>query len=189
MHTSTTLSLGAVLLATITLSACNSSQDKHGGLAATGSKSAAQDANVASANQFKASVALHGTPVVSADGKSIVVTVDLGNDGSAILETKGINPINLGAHSIDAKGNVINNDLARAAMPSPIAPRNHALVSINLPLDKTIGYSAEILPVQENVSWFDKWGTKPLVVGPFNACSGGMQAKVCDANGNALLGQ
>jgi hypothetical protein len=186
----TILFMSTTMLAIITLSACSSPQDQHAEPTTTGSESVTQDMSTAVAtDQFEAQVALHGTPTVSADGKSIVITVDLSNDGSVILESKGINPINLGAHSIDANGNVISNDLARAALPSPIAPKNHALVSINLPVDKTVGYSAQILPVQENVGWFDKWGTKPLVVGPVNACSGSTQAKVCDVSGKALPSQ
>lgn len=190
MRITTILSLSIAVFASITLSACSSSQDQHVEPAATNPGSVSQGVNAAaSTNQLRAQVALHGAPVISADGKFIVVTVDLSNDGSALLETKGINPINLGAHLIDASGKVINNDLARAALPSPIASKNNSLVSINLPADKTLGYSAQILPVQENVGWFDKWGTKPLVVGPFNACGTKAQGEICDASGKALLSQ
>jgi len=184
------LLVSATMFATITLAACNSSQDQPAEPTTASSASAIQDTKkVDSTDQFKAQVALHGTPTVSADGKFIVVTVDLSNDGSATWVSTGLNPINLGAHSVDAKGGMVNNDLARAALPDPIAPNNHALVSINLPMDKIIGYSAQILPVQENVGWFDKWGTKPLTVGPFNTCSDNVQGKVCDANGETLPSQ
>jgi hypothetical protein len=184
------LLVSTTMFATITLAACNSSQDHPAEPTAASSASAPQDTKTAATtDQFKAQVALHGTPTVSADGKFIVVTVDLSNDGYATLASTGLNPVNLGAHSIDAKGNVVRNDLARGALPDPIAPNNHALVSINLPVDKTVGYSAHILPVQENVGWFDKWGTKPLTVGPFNACSDNVQDKVCDASGKALPSQ
>ncbi|NMW22894.1 hypothetical protein HFP05_00280 [Rhodanobacter denitrificans] len=187
MRTTKILSLSVTVFATIALSACNSSQDQHGEPATANSGSVAQGTDAAvSASQFSAQLALHGVPAVSTDGKFIVVTVDLSNNGSAVMETKGFNPINLGAHSIDADGKVISNDLARAALPSPIAPKNHALISISLPTDKTLGYSAQILPVRENVGWFDEWGTKPLVVGPFTACGTKAQGQICDASGKAL---
>ncbi|MFI5071362.1 MAG: hypothetical protein ACHP8A_10785 [Terriglobales bacterium] len=177
----------ATMFVALTLVACNSSPNQS---AVSSSMPTIHDAKAPlPSDQFKVRMVLQGSPVISVDGKFIVVTVDLSNDGSAILETKGINPINLGAHSINADGSLVNNDLARGALPAPIAPNSHAFVSINLPVDKTIGYSAQILPVQENVGWFDEWGTKPLVVGPFNVCSAVARNKICDASGKALLSQ
>lgn len=190
MRVTKTLFLSVTVFAIIALSACNSSQDQHVDHATASSGSVAQGADAAvSASQFSAQLALHGAPVVSTDGKFIVVTVDLSNNGSAVMETKGLNPINLGAHSIDVNGKVISNDLARAALPSPIAPKNHALISISLPADRTLGYRAQILPVRENVGWFDEWGTRPLVVGPFSACGTKARGEICDASGKALLSQ
>jgi len=80
--------------------------------------------------------------------------VTLANHGKTVLSSTGPNPVNLGAHSADANGTVIDNDLARAGIPD-IARDSQATVTIQLPADKALGKSAQILPIQENVAWFD----------------------------------
>jgi hypothetical protein len=70
---------------------------------------------------------------------------------------------------VDAHGAVVDNDLARAPIPDT-APNSQATVIVQLPIDKLMGKSAQILPVQENVAWFDTWGTKPLCRLPTNQC-------------------
>ncbi len=76
-------------------------------------------------------------------------------------------------------------DLARAALPD-IAPGTATTVTILLPLNGVLNESAQILPVQEGIAWFDSFGTKPLTVGPFNSCSDATSGKVCDATGKPL---
>lgn len=137
------------------------------------------------ADRVDVQMTLQGEPTLSADGQSIAVAVTLANHGKVALSPIGLNPVKLGAHSADASGNVVDNDLARTSLPD-IVPGSQATVTIQLPLSKTLGKSAQILPVQENVAWFDKWGTKPLVVGPFNSCASASIGKVCDAEGKPL---
>lgn len=168
----------------LALTACSAGQDS--------STPAANQAAAAStspsvvpltADQVNVQMTLQGAPVVSADAKSIAVTVDLANHGKTTLSSAG--GINLGAHSADVNGKVVDMDLARAPLPD-IAPNSQATVTIQLPTDKTLGNSALILPVQEGVDWFDTWGTKPLVVGPFSACANPAVGKVCNADGTPL---
>jgi hypothetical protein len=134
-------------------------------------------------------LALIGQPELMADGKNIVVAMNVTNDGTATFgsATEPDN-VNLGAHAIDAAGKIVVNDLARGRLPQ-IAPGATEEASILLPVGETLGRSVQLLPVQEHVGWFDVWGTKPLVVGPFQNCKDAMTGKVCDASGKALPSQ
>lgn len=173
----------------LALAACSSGQDQ-----AASTQPTATDASIAAtaapadaltAGQVNVQMTLQGAPTLSADGQSIDVAVTLANHGTVALSSTGPDPVNLGAHSADAAGRVIDNDLARASLPE-LASGGQATVTIQLPIDKTLGKSAQILPVQENVAWFDTWGTKPLVVGPFNTCANAADGKVCGADGKPL---
>ncbi len=115
------------------------------------------------------------------------MAVSVTNDGATPFGTQAtpIHNVNLGAHAVDATGKVVDNDLARGSMPE-VAPGATVKATILLPVNKVLGHSAELLPVAESVGWFDQWGTKPLVVGPFGACSGNATGKVCDASGKPL---
>lgn len=137
------------------------------------------------ADQVNIQLALQGEPALSTDGQNIAVSVSLKNNGTIALSSAGKVPVNLGAHSVDGSGQIINQDLARASLPD-IAPGTTANVTILLPIAGTVNHSAQILPVQEGVAWFDTWGTKPLTVGPFSSCSNAADGKVCDANGKPL---
>lgn len=181
--------LSALALAsTLTLTACSSGQDNTPpapSSKATASQAAAPISGTLTADQVSVQLTLQGTPTVSADGQWVNVTVNLANNGKTTLTSTGTHPVNLGAHSADANGKVINLDLARAPIPN-IAPGSQAAVTIQLPVSQMSGKYAQILPVQEGVAWFDTWGTKPLTVGPFANCSDNAAGKICDAAGNPL---
>lgn len=141
----------------------------------------------AAGGQYKAKLTLVGSPAVTANGKSILVTVNITNDGTAAFGSASMpHNVNLGAHVIDASGKKVVNDLARGHLPQT-APGATVQTSILLPVDQTLGNRAEILPVEEGVAWFDQWGTQPLVVGPFKACADASVGTVCDASGKPLL--
>jgi hypothetical protein len=180
---------GLAISMALMLAACSSGQDQAAPQqpAATGTAAAAPaaSANALTADQVNVQMTLQGAPTLSADGQSIDVTVTLANHGTVVLNSTGPNPVTLGAHSADANGTIVDNDLARASLPD-IATGGQATVTIQLPMNKTLGKSAQILPVQENVAWFDTWGTKPLVVGPFNNCASAATGKVCGADGKPL---
>lgn len=180
---------GLAISMALMLAACSSGQDQAApqqpAAASTATAAPAASANALTADQVNVQMTPQGAPTLSADGQSIDVTVTLANHGKVVLSSTGPNPVTLGAHSADANGMIIDNDLARANLPD-IASGGQATVTIQLPLDKTLGKSAQILPVQENVAWFDTWGTKPLVVGPFNNCASAATGKVCGADGKPL---
>ena len=180
--------LGTVaLVSALALAACNSDQggtNKQPNSSTTATASTGM-VKALTSDQVNVHLALQGEPALSADGQNIAVTVSLKNDGTTLLSSAGKLPVNLGAHSVDGSGQIINNDLARASLPD-IAPGTTANVTILLPIAGTINHSAQILPVQEGVAWFDTWGTKPVTVGPFSSCSNAADGKVCDANGKPL---
>ena len=172
------ITLGVLVFACVlALGACSSSQD--------GTDQQSSPAKALTADQVNVRLALKGEPALTTDGQNIAVTVSLKNDGSTTLSSAGKMPVNLGAHSVDGRGQMINQDLARASLPN-IAPGTSASVTILLPVAGTLNHSAQILPVQEGVAWFDKWGTKPVTVGPFKSCSNVADGKVCDADGKPL---
>ncbi|MBQ4854725.1 hypothetical protein IMW82_08580 [Rhodanobacter sp. B2A1Ga4] len=139
-----------------------------------------------SADQINVTLTLLGAPAVSADGQNIAVNVNLANAGKVTLSSQGsANVVHLGAHGVGPDGKVVITDLARASIPD-IAPGAQATVTILLPIAQVLNKSAQILPVQEGIAWFDAWGTKPLTVGPFSNCSDAAAGKVCDATGKPL---
>lgn len=181
-HTLIALAVGS----TLALTACSSGQDS----AVTSPPTAATSASVGisaplSPNQIGVQMALQGSPTLSADGTSITATVELTNNGKVMLTSEGAKPVNLGAHSADASGKIVNNDLVHAPIPD-IAVGSQATVTIQFPVSQVIGKTVQIVPVQEGVAWFDTLGVKALVVGPFSKCANPATAKVCNANGQPL---
>ena len=169
------------------LAGCGSSQSGNTPAGSAGAQSAGATAPAAQAGHYHAELALAGSPAVTADGKDVLVTVNVTNDGPVPFGTQATaaNNVNLGAHSIDTSGKVVDNDLARGSMPE-VAPGATVKATILLPVDKMLDHSAQLIPVEEGVAWFNQWGTKPLVVGPFKACSSTSIGNVCDASGKPL---
>lgn len=169
------------------LAACGSSQPSNSSASVTGPSTSSGSA--ASSGRYHAELVLDGQPKMTADGKNIVVAVNVTNDGAGTFgSTTEPRNVNLGAHAIDAAGKVVVNDLARGHLPQ-VAPGATEKTSILLPVGESLGRSVQLLPVQEGVGWFDIWGTKPLVVGPFKNCEGTAIGKVCDVSGAPLSGQ
>lgn len=177
----------SILLAAV-LTGCSSSQPAGGSesAGATGSPKTPATTTSPQAGSYKAKLALVGAPAVTANGKDILVTVQVTNEGkTAFGSVSEPHNVNLGAHAVDASNKKVVNDLARGNLPQ-IAPGATAQASILLPVSQTLGYRAEILPVEEGVAWFDQWGTQPLVVGPFKACANASMGTACDASGKPL---
>lgn len=185
MDRSRRLSFALILGCAFGLAACSSGQ--HGQAAPSSSGTRASVAVPATGQHYRASISLQGQPEVTADGKNIVVTVQVKNTGAGTFGSQTApHNVNLGAHSIDASGAVVNNDLARGHLPQ-VKPGATVTATIRMPTDQLIGNRAEILPVQEGVAWFDKWGTTPLIVGPFETCSGTAGTTVCGPSGKYAL--
>lgn len=190
MSRSHALQLVLVVACAAGLAACGSD---HSSQQATSSSSRAPITSDASTSltgpHYKANISLAGQPEVSADGKDIVVTVRVTNTGSGAFGSDDTpHPVNVGAHSIDAVGTVVDIDLSRGKLPQ-VAPGANTTATIEIPIASLLGKRAEILPVEEGVAWFDQWPTnptQPLVVGPFKACGNQVVGKVCDATGKPL---
>lgn len=167
------------------LAACGSGQQ--GQPAATSATAeASAPAAPAPGQHYQASISLVGQPELSADGKDILVTVHVTNTGSGTFGSMTEpNNVNLGTLNVDSADKVLSYGLPRGHLPQ-VAPGTTVTATIKMPIAQLVGNRAEILPVQENVGWFDKWGTQPLVVGPFEACSDPSRGKVCDGQGNPL---
>lgn len=176
------------ILSAFALAGCGSSQPGNTSAASTTAQPAKPSTPAGqAAGHYHAELSLAGSPAVTADGKDVLVTVNVINDGPAPFGTQAtpVRNVNLGAHAIDASGAAVDNDLARGSMPE-VAPGATVKATILLPVGKVLGHRAELLPVEEGVAWFDQWGTKSLVVGPFKACNGNAADKVCDASGKPL---
>ena len=175
------------LLTAFVLAGCGSGQQTNTSATSSDAGHAQASAPTAPTGNYHAQLALAGPPAVTADGKDVLVAVSVTNDGATAFGTQAtpVRNVNLGAHAVDATGKLVDNDLARGSMPE-VAPGATVKATILLPVDKLLGHSAELLPVEEGVGWFDKWGTKPLVIGPFEACSGNATGKVCDVTGKPL---
>lgn len=179
----------AVLLAGLGLAACTAGNQDNppAPTAAPGATNSPAGMNVPlTSSQVKISMQLQGSPQVGADGKSLIAAVQLDNQGSTVLVSKGTYPVTLGAHAADARGEIVVNDLARADIPVT-PPGGHAAINIALPLDQSLGHLIQILPVQEAVNWFDQFGVKPLVLGPFQQCAD--PGRICGPDGAALTVQ
>lgn len=175
------------ILTAFALAGCESGQSGSTSAASTNAQPAKPSTPAGQGGHYHAELSLAGSPAVTADGKDVLVTVNVTNDGPAPFGTQAtpVHNVNLGAHAIDASGAAVDNDLARGSMPE-VAPGATVKATILLPVGKMLGHRAELLPVEEGVAWFDQWGTKSLVVGPFNECNGNAADKVCDASGKPL---
>lgn len=179
-----TIAFACSVSAAFALAACGSSQPTSPSASATGPRTSSGPTT--SSGHYQAKLVLDGQPELTADGKNIVVNVNVTNDGPGTFgSTTEPNNVNLGAHAIDAAGKDVANDLARGHLPQ-VAPGATARTSIQLPVSQTLGHRAEILPVEEGIAWFDQWGTQPLVVGPFKPCTNAAMGAVCDAAGKPL---
>lgn len=182
------------IMSVFALAACGSGQQEGPSSAsgsaqtssAPGSAQTGATPSAASGGQFHAEMSLVGQPSISADGKSVEVVVAVTNTGTTAFGPEtGSHGVTLGAHSIDSDGAIVSQDLARGQLPQ-IAPGASQQATIQLPVAGVLGHRAELLPVEEGVAWFDAWGTKPLIVGPFEACSNSSVGLVCDASGKPL---
>lgn len=190
MSRSRAVQLLLVVACAVGLAACGFD---HSGQQAESSSSGAPVASDASASltgpHYQASISLVAQPEVGADGKDIVVTVRVTNTGNGAFGSANTpHPVNIGAHSIDAAGKVLNIDLSRGKLPQ-VAPGSSATAAIEMPVDSLLGRRAEILPVEEGVAWFNQWPTnptQPLIVGPFMTCGNPAAGKVCDTTGKPL---
>lgn len=139
-----------------------------------------------SQERFQAKLVLAKRPTLTAGGEDILITLRVENTGAATFGSRTPpSGVNLGAHAVDASGTIVDNDLARGHL-AQIAPGTSTLATILLPVENVLGRRAAILPVAENVGWFDVWGNQSLVIGPFVRCGEPHNPAVCVSNGQSL---
>lgn len=178
--------IAVAVTSALALAACSSGKDDAAtSPSATATSASAGISTPLSADQVGVQMALEGSPTLSADGATITATIELTNNGKVVLTSTGTKPVNLGAHSADTNGKIINRDLVHATMPD-VAVGSQAVVTIQFPVDQVLGKTVQVVPVQEGVTWFDDLGVKPLVLGPFSNCANPATGKVCDADGKPL---
>lgn len=188
MSSMRSIQFASVLVCAASLAACGSGQPAQQN-AATSSAAAAPAASPLAGPHFQATVALDGQPEVTNDGKDIVVQVRVTNTGKGTFGSADApNPVHLGAHSVNASGKVVTIDLSRGDLPQ-VAAGATATATIKMPVSGLLGLSAQILPVEEGIAWFNQWTTDPttpVTVGPFARCAGANSSTVCGANGKPL---
>ena len=72
--------------------------------------------------------------------------------------------VRLGAQLMDAQGDLINRDHARAWLPADIAPGDSVDVRIDIPAPDTPGrYALKFDLVSEGIDWFEACGSQPTI--------------------------
>lgn len=124
-------------------------------------------------DQVSVALAITSGPSLSADGQSVLTTIDIANNGKVTLASASPHPVNLGNHLIDAAGNLLANDVTRASIPE-LAPGQHAAVTISTPASQLVGLGRRVQfeLVQEGLYWFQSLGVTPLVAGPYATLGG-----------------
>lgn len=131
---------------------------------------------------FKARFKLLSSPKISADGKSIDITLDVTNEGTETIYGTGSMPVNIGVQilgqgdSVTAEGGV--RDFMRTPLPL-LPPGATATVLVHVPSDARLdGRKVRLTLVQENVRWYDDLIPAIADVGPFKYCDG----RFCDTS-------
>ncbi len=125
------------------------------------------------ADQINVVLTITSAPTLSADGQSVLTTLDIANHGTVTLAYASPHPINLGNHVIDASGAMVQNDVSRVAIPE-IAPGQHAALTIATPASLLLGTGRRVQfeLVQEGLHWFKDFGIAPVVAGPYATLGG-----------------
>jgi len=112
-------------------------------------------------------------PTLSADGQSVLTTVDIANNGKVTLASAQPHPVNLGNHILDSAGTIVQGDVTRSGIPE-IAPGQHAAVTISTPAALLLGNGRRVQfePVQEGIAWFQSFGATPVNAGPYVTIGG-----------------
>jgi hypothetical protein len=137
------------------------------------------------ATQARSTLSIAGDPTFTPDAGTLRIPVELSNLGTVEFTSEGVHPIDLGVQLLSTSGKVEKVDFIRTTIPD-IAPGGQALVNISVPMTEISDRILLILPIQEGVSWFDHFGVKGLIIGPFHACSNDSRPWMCDASGHAL---
>ncbi|MBB3226913.1 YD repeat-containing protein [Luteibacter sp. Sphag1AF] len=119
-------------------------------------------------NEARVALTVIGSPTLSSDGQTFVASVDVANNGTAVLSTRGSKPQRLGTHFASGNQTITLNDLTRVSLPD-IAPGTHVVLTVPVPTAGAFGANrlVQYEIVQEGVAWFRDFGILPISVGPY----------------------
>lgn len=116
-------------------------------------------------------------------------TINVTNNGKAVLVSKGARPVQLGVVILGPDGSHATppgtRGFVRVALPHALSPGEKIEVPVRFKVAPTIGGSVAIDGVQERVRWFSDY-KKPLFnLGRFTRCDN-EKASVCDFSGKPV---
>ena len=113
-------------------------------------------------------LAIVAGPALSADGTSMVATVDVQNNGIVNISGQGTHPVNLGNHLANAAGVTVTWDVTRVALPV-VPPGGHAQMSIATPVNGGVGSGNRLQfeLAHEGIAWFRDYGFGPITTASY----------------------
>jgi hypothetical protein len=104
-----------------------------------------------------------GAPLVARAGRPIQVRTRVRNLSTRAFPshaTYGRRLVRLGAQLCAADGAIVNRDFARAWLPQPLGPGDHAEIAIDIPTPVEPGrYALKFDLVSEGIDWFESCGS------------------------------
>jgi MoaA/NifB/PqqE/SkfB family radical SAM enzyme len=106
---------------------------------------------------------LPGVPLVARAGRPLQVSTRVHNLSTRAFPaqaTYGRRLVRLGAQLCAADGTLVNRDFARAWLPQPLAPGDHADIVVDIPTPDAPGrYRLKFDLVSEGIDWFESCGS------------------------------
>lgn len=136
----------------------------------------------------RASLALASQPAYRPRDDTLVLRVDVDNQGPTALVGKGTMPVQVGVVLAGPEGADTppgRRDFVRVPLPL-VQPGSSANIGVQVPAKEILGLGVQLDIVQERVGWFGRDHGKPtLEVGTFQRCDGA-EGTLCDASGTPL---
>jgi len=128
---------------------------------------------------------LAAPPVYRAANDTLLLRIEVGNQGSTALVGRGDMPVQLGMTLSGPEGvdkEPGQRDFVRVRLPL-VQPGSTTQMDVQVPADKILGLGLNAELVQERAGWFGRKYKQPiLVVGTFQRCDGA-EKTLCDAAG------
>lgn len=134
---------------------------------------------------IRTTLTLAAPPAYRASDDTLLLQVEVGNQGRTALVSQGEMPVQLGVtlagpDGVDkAPG---RRDFVRAKLPL-VQPGSTATVGVAVPAADILGLAVNAELVQERVAWLGRKFQQPVLeIGTFQRCDGG-ENTLCDASG------